>query len=701
MPTGSSERLLALYAFLLTRERPADRETIRGSIEAYRETVSEEAFERAFERDKAALRGMGLPLRTVALDAGPAYALDREGLWLPPVEFTTRQRLLLGLAARLWEDPRHVRENAGVLRRLGVGTEEAGDGDAVLPLREAGPDGAAVAAAGATPLTADEGLDLVLDALARGDSLAFDYRTGDGLDSMPRRLSPWGIGRRYDHWYVHGWDPDRGAPRLFRLSRMSGTRAVAGRGRPAPEGLSMDEVLEGVARVRGPVLALRPAGEERHVVRDWIEDARAVRPAPVPPEEPSDGSSDVQGEAGFSLEILDAAEFVRCLAELRRPWEIASRTLSETALEGLRTQSLCLIQRRAELQEALRAAREAGEKPLSEAPVRPRHREPVNERFARLADMIADLSGEGPVELGELAARYGTTRKQTVRDVRTLTEAGDVLEQGTDLRVDSRDGQVWLRFSSPEIHRVRLGARQTLRLLLALRLLSQVVPERREELEQITALLSRTLPREAPGEQSLSVKVEGDQQDRLDALRRALAQDRAVRLLYRSRGQETATTRVVLPERLEPAERTWHLQGRDAGDGGRRTYRLDAIQEIHDAGPADRHRPDESPEPDSGTSSRTIAPTVPEAHGDSTRTGVDAGPSAILWAAGSGRSLVAGPLAGQLVGTLDLGAPWGAGGLWRVPVRDASALDRIQRRRGGELGVWEATPETLLRGLGA
>jgi proteasome accessory factor B len=61
------ERLLNLIAALLDSARPMTAEEIRSRIAGY-DQANHEAFRRAFERDKDALRGMGIPLEVRSTD---------------------------------------------------------------------------------------------------------------------------------------------------------------------------------------------------------------------------------------------------------------------------------------------------------------------------------------------------------------------------------------------------------------------------------------------------------------------------------------------------------------------------------------------------------------------------------------------------------------------------------------------------------
>jgi proteasome accessory factor B len=57
----------------------------------------------------------------------------------------------------------------------------------------------------------------------------FGYRRPGAAEAVERHLEPWGVVTSRDRWYVVGHDRDRGAPRMFRLSRVVGEITPDGR----------------------------------------------------------------------------------------------------------------------------------------------------------------------------------------------------------------------------------------------------------------------------------------------------------------------------------------------------------------------------------------------------------------------------------------------------------------------------------------
>src|SRR5689334_25329322 len=105
MSAARTERLLNLLTLLLNSRRPISLREIRELDEfgAYR-TDDPKSGERAFERDKAALLELGVPLRWLAPeqeedDEGTGgYVIDRENYDLPDLELTPGELALLSIA---------------------------------------------------------------------------------------------------------------------------------------------------------------------------------------------------------------------------------------------------------------------------------------------------------------------------------------------------------------------------------------------------------------------------------------------------------------------------------------------------------------------------------------------------------------------------------------------------------------------------
>ncbi|HSR68095.1 MAG TPA: WYL domain-containing protein [Acidobacteriota bacterium] len=95
-----TERLLDLIAYLLNAREPVSWQQIKNHFpEDYAQGV-EESNQRKFERDKAELISLGIPIDYYSgADRKEGYLIEKEKLFLPEMEFTPQESSLLMMAA--------------------------------------------------------------------------------------------------------------------------------------------------------------------------------------------------------------------------------------------------------------------------------------------------------------------------------------------------------------------------------------------------------------------------------------------------------------------------------------------------------------------------------------------------------------------------------------------------------------------------
>src|SRR5438309_9174603 len=108
MAARRAERLVNLVICLLSTRQFITAERIRDAVPGYEAAdgsrSTDEAFKRMFERDKAELRDLGIPLETGRnshFDTDEGYRIKRRDYELPPIEFDAAEAAAIGLAARL------------------------------------------------------------------------------------------------------------------------------------------------------------------------------------------------------------------------------------------------------------------------------------------------------------------------------------------------------------------------------------------------------------------------------------------------------------------------------------------------------------------------------------------------------------------------------------------------------------------------
>ena len=200
------ERLINLIAALLDGRRPLTAAEIRERIAGY-ESDSVDAFRRTFERDKAELRDMGIPIETVKDDSDTdAYIIPPNKYYMPDLDLQPDEVAALKLASDAI---------------LGVG-EQAGSGLQKLSMYASTDDSSAPRVLWNADVAAEQPLlGPLLTALLGRHRVGFDYETADGVPSS-RRVEPYGLVHRRGNWYLVGRDMDREAPRSFRVSRIVG-----------------------------------------------------------------------------------------------------------------------------------------------------------------------------------------------------------------------------------------------------------------------------------------------------------------------------------------------------------------------------------------------------------------------------------------------------------------------------------------------
>ena len=215
-----AERLVNLVLCLLSTRQFLTAERIRTAVPGYEPddgtARADEAFKRMFERDKAELRELGIPLetgKTSIFDTEEGYRIARRDYELPEVSLEPDEAAAVGLAARLWQSAELADAARGALLKLragGVDVEPARTLD-VEPRLDA----------------AEEALHPCLDAVQAGRAVRFAYRKPSGVES-DRDVEPWGVVSWRGRWYLVGHDRGRGAPRCFRLSRVLGAVSPVG-----------------------------------------------------------------------------------------------------------------------------------------------------------------------------------------------------------------------------------------------------------------------------------------------------------------------------------------------------------------------------------------------------------------------------------------------------------------------------------------
>jgi len=206
MARARTERMLNLLFVLLNSRTPLTREQIRERVPGYGD--SNEAFERMFERDKAALRDLAIPVETKPVDMFHddvlGYRIDRSDWLMPEISITAEERTYLALAASAWQNAQ-----LSTAARQAVSSVAAREQGAEISV----------------PVSLAKGhrhITEILAAIANGKTVVFDYVGLNQSEVVKRTIDPWRALLHSGHWYLIGFDQDKGEVRTFRTDRIVG-----------------------------------------------------------------------------------------------------------------------------------------------------------------------------------------------------------------------------------------------------------------------------------------------------------------------------------------------------------------------------------------------------------------------------------------------------------------------------------------------
>jgi len=231
MERRTSERLVNLTIALLTARRYLSRDQLRDMVEGYRDLAGA-AFDRQFERDKATLKDLGVPLdvgtNDKLFDDEPGYRIRRDSFELPGVAFDSDEVGVLVCAAQVWQQASTAQTTAAALAKLWATGAE--------------PDVGRLAALRPHISAREASWQPLWQAVQARQKVRFSYR------DQERLVQPWMMAWRGGAWYLAGFDETRDAARVFKLARVAGEVATVSRPEAfaVPE-VSADDLFAGVA----------------------------------------------------------------------------------------------------------------------------------------------------------------------------------------------------------------------------------------------------------------------------------------------------------------------------------------------------------------------------------------------------------------------------------------------------------------------
>ncbi|MGV0110952.1 helix-turn-helix transcriptional regulator [Arthrobacter sp. CP30] len=548
MSAKRTERLLTLVIMLLSSRRGFTKEELFDEIDLYREATSVAAREKLFDRDKAALREQGIPLESFSEDTlfdndntVQRYRISAEDYRLGGVTFLPEEYAVLNLAAGVWDQGSLDSAASRALRKLSSRSTDGGT--ELTPLIQ-------------PRITTDAPYwDIVWQALTTRTPLRFPYRAASTGREEVRTVHPWGMGARFGHWYVVGYDTTRKAERFFRLSRMTGEPVVLSGTFDVPDSFDMNRTLSSLSRSepdRTAVVAVRPGSCQVLRVR---KDAEVLQTGEewdilrVPYAASSPMAATITG-LGTNARVEEPQELA---VEVGRLLEKAYNA-ALAAPQGL------------EITDGVRPA--------------PRRKSSSQDHLLRLLDLVPYLLAHPGSEVGETARRFDVSESQLTKDLDLLFVSGPRHYPDGLMDVNIEDGRIYLTNARDLAEPVKLSMDEACSLIVGLQALRELPGMRNNEaiVSAQTKLTAAAGDAARIGTAVATKLTEDDIDPTLEVLQAALHSGVRVEVDYFVPTRDEITHRLLEPIRIFLHQDTWYLEAWSVDSDGLRNFRLDRIQ---------------------------------------------------------------------------------------------------------------------------
>lgn len=583
------ERMTNLVLVLLETTRPLTLREISGTVAGYPEGA--EASRQAFERDKRALRELGVPLtiEPVESEQQVGYRILPDDYYLPDLGLDAGEEQALGFAIAAVQLGGGA--GADAIAKLGSPVTEGALVRAGLrgdvpesAFGEFGPAPSGVAGPGVAPvavLPSLPALGLIHEALRQRAIVRFRYHARE------REVEPFGLAFRAGAWYLVGRDRTAAggaATRTFRVDRFESLpRAGEPSGYEPPAGTDLRDEIRLL-----PWSATEAAAEVP--VAELVVDARQARvvatqvPSTAIAGWQSDGSVRVRLPAGDheafvswavglgDTLVVEGPQVLRDavigrLEELAVPFESPVRPSASPPAEMPRPKVPA-------------GARKVSPRPPSDgAPTRLVSAVMAGERLRRLLAILVHLARVGEAELSEVAERFSIGEEELVHELELAACCGvppytpDAL---IELFVDGDKvvAQRLREFGRPQ----RLTPDEGFVLAAAARALLSVPGADAE------GLLRSALGKLEASLGSAPLAVEIDRPEHLQAVQDAALACETLEIAYFSSSATAPGRRQVDPYQVVLREGRWYLDGWCHTADGLRRFQVDRIQAVRRLG---------------------------------------------------------------------------------------------------------------------
>jgi predicted DNA-binding transcriptional regulator YafY len=585
-------RQLSLISYLMAERRPVTALEIRRDVEGY-SGMNEDAFARRFYADRAELESLGIQLTVDKPADGVAeqenYSLRPENFHLSAIAFTDEELASLQFALTLLDGEFAYAEPLRLaLQQISWGRPS--------PLRA--PDqrtlGLAITgSAGGHDLS--QRLAKVETAIFRNKTITFDYYTMERDDVGARKVDPYHLLFQGGQFYLLGHSHERGALRIFRLSRMRGKVAYATKAEhdfKRPDDVDPRDYANRAEWQYGDTVGTAEIWVSDRI--GWQVERHFGRFGEI---ERTDGGVLFRTPYANARQIASWVLSLREHARVAGPDElvrVVDERLEKLALAHEQEPDLAPPVPRAE--EPAVEEREPSSSAKREAAIRP-------ERFARLvtlASILIDAGRAGQrLRLEDVCDRLLVSEQELREDVNVLNVVNfgggsyvlyaEVGEDGW-IAVDPEP------YSDNFARPARLLPVEAKALVAAIDLIGEHLPE--GALTSARAKIVAALGND-PMEQGLHVAHAGaDDSDLARRVSEAIAERRLIEVEYYRPDKDEFSRRTVEPYALVNGREGWYVATFDLRKEDVRHFRLDRIKEIDVLGETYEPRPEVNPAAD-------------------------------------------------------------------------------------------------------
>ena len=590
-------RQLSLISYLMAERRPVTALEIRRDVEGY-SGMNEDAFARRFYADRAELESLGIHLTVDKPIDGIAeqenYSLRPENFHLPAIAFTDAELAALQTALSLLDGEFAYAEPLRLaLQQISWGRPS--------PLRA--PEQRSVALG----LTASAGghelsqrLAKIETAIFRNKTVLFDYYTMERDETGPRKVDPYHLLYQGGQFYLLGHSHERGALRVFRLSRIRGKVAYASKAEHdfrRPKDFDPRPYANRADWQFGDTLDTAAIRVSERIA--WQVERHYGRYGEI--ERDDDGSivfrTDYANARQLAAWVLGLGEHASVLAPPALADEVARRAalVAERHAEG----GLELAP------PVAGAAQGAGEAvPVGAAGGARRETSIRPERFARLVTLASILIEAGRVgerlPVADVLEQLQLSEAELREDVNVLNVVN--FGGGSYVLYAEFTDDGWIEvdpepYSDNFARPARLLPVEAKALVAAIDLIGEHIPQGSlaPAREKIVAALG-----EDPSETGLQIaSAGGDDSEIASVISRGISEERVVELdYYKANEDEFTPGRRVEPYALVNGREGWYVAAWDPVKDGLRHFRLDRIREVRIIGERFERRPEVDPAAD-------------------------------------------------------------------------------------------------------